>query len=58
VLSVTAKYSFAPQNRPVTAALRRAGARVTAIEMNSDHPFADHRIALAQTVVGWLNRLR
>jgi pimeloyl-ACP methyl ester carboxylesterase len=58
VLSVTARYSFAPQNRPVTAALRRAGARVTAIEMNSDHPFADHRIALAQTVVGWLNRLR
>jgi pimeloyl-ACP methyl ester carboxylesterase len=58
VLSVTARYSFAPQNRPVTAALRRAGARVTAIEMNSDHPFADHRIALAQAVIGWLNRLR
>jgi pimeloyl-ACP methyl ester carboxylesterase len=59
ILTVTAKYGAAEENRPTTAALRKAGnRRVTAIEMNSDHPFADHRIALAQTVVGWLNRLR
>jgi uncharacterized protein len=58
ILTITAKYGAAEENRPTTAALRRAGNhRVTAIEMNSDHPFADHRIALAQTVVGWLNRL-
>jgi pimeloyl-ACP methyl ester carboxylesterase len=59
ILTVTAKYGAAEENRPTTAALRKAGnRRVTAIEMNSDHPFADHRIALAQTVAGWLNRLR
>lgn len=59
ILTVTAKFGAAEENRPTTAALRTAGnRRVTAIEMNSDHPFADHRIALAQTVVGWLDRLR
>lgn len=58
ILTVTAKFGGAEENRPTTAALRKAGnQRVTAIELNSDHPFADHRIALAQVVVGWLNRL-
>jgi len=58
ILTVTAKYGGAEENRPTTAALRKAGnKRVTAIELNSDHPFADHRVALAQIVVGWLNRL-
>jgi pimeloyl-ACP methyl ester carboxylesterase len=58
ILTVTAKYGAAEENRPTTAALRKVNRRVTAIEMNSDHPFADHRIALAQAVIGWLNRLR
>jgi pimeloyl-ACP methyl ester carboxylesterase len=59
ILTVTAKYGAAEENVPTTAALRKAGNhRVTAIEMATDHPFADHRIALAQTVVGWLNKLR
>jgi uncharacterized protein len=59
ILTVTAKYGAAEENGPTTAALRKAGnKRVTAIEMNSDHPFADHRIALAQTVVDWLDRLQ
>jgi len=58
ILTVTARYGAAEENRPTTAALRKVNRHVTAIEMNSDHPFADHRIALAQTVVGWLNRLR
>lgn len=57
ILTVTAKYGGAEENRPTTAALRKMNPRVTAIELNSDHPFADHRIALAQIVVGWLNRL-
>ena len=58
ILTVTAKYGAADENRPTTAALRKAGnRRLTAIEMNSDHSFADHRIALCQTVVGWLDRL-
>jgi len=57
ILTVTAKYGAGEENRATTAALRKANRRVTAIEMNSDHPFADHRIALAQAVVGWLSRL-
>jgi pimeloyl-ACP methyl ester carboxylesterase len=58
VLTVTAKYGGASENVPTTAALRRSGARLTAMEMTTDHSFADHRIALSQAVVGWLNRLR
>ena len=55
ILTVTAKYGGALENRPTTAALRRAGnRRVTAVEMDTDHAFSDHRIALASTVVGWL----
>jgi len=47
------------ENRPTTAAIRRAGnRRVTAIEMDTDHSFADHRIALASAVVRWLQGLR
>jgi 5-enolpyruvylshikimate-3-phosphate synthase len=39
--------------------MRHSGnAHVTAIEMATDHAFSDHRIALAQAVVGWLDKLR
>jgi pimeloyl-ACP methyl ester carboxylesterase len=59
ILTVSAKYGIAIPNRLITAALRRAGnRRVTAVEMDSDHSFSDHRIALASTVVGWLQSLR
>lgn len=58
ILTVTAKYGGAQPNRLTTAALRGAGNRhVTAIEMNTDHAFSDHRIALATTVVRWLQAL-
>jgi pimeloyl-ACP methyl ester carboxylesterase len=59
VLFVTAKYSGGTvENRPVVEALRKAGdKRVTAVELASDHPFSDHRIALAETVVRWLQQL-
>ena len=58
VLTVTAKHGGAVPNRAVTAALRRAGnRRVMAIEMDTDHAFADHRMALAATVTGWLQRV-
>ena len=58
ILTVTAKYGAAEENLATTAALRKTGnRRLTAIEMNTDHPFSDHRIALAQTIVDWLDRL-
>ena len=58
ILTITALHGGAEGNRATTEALRRAGARVTAREIDSDHPFADHRIALAAEVVRWLQMLR
>lgn len=58
ILSVTAKYGLASRNEVLTAALRKAGDdRVTAIEMDTDHSFSDHRMALSSAVVGWLEQL-
>ena len=58
ILTVTARYGGAVENKATTAALRRAGnSHVTAIEMNTDHPFSDHRIALESAIVSWLQKL-
>jgi pimeloyl-ACP methyl ester carboxylesterase len=57
ILTVNARYGIGERNRPVTAALQSAGAGVTAIEMDTDHSFSDHRIALAKAVVSWLQAL-
>jgi pimeloyl-ACP methyl ester carboxylesterase len=58
ILTITAKYGGAAENGPTTAALRSAGNhRVMAIELDTDHPYSDHRMALAATVTGWLQRL-
>lgn len=58
VLTVTAKYGGAGENKATTAALRAAGnRRATAIELATDHPYSDHRMELAATVTGWLRRL-
>lgn len=59
ILAVRAKYGIAAPNRALVDALRSAGnARVTALEMDTDHSFSDHRIALAATVIDWLQQLR
>jgi len=59
ILTISAKYGIIAENRATTAALRRAGnQQVTSVEMDTDHSFADHRIALASTVVRWLHRPR
>ena len=50
VLTIFATHGGAAENRVAAAAMRWAGARVTAREIDSDHPFADHRIALE---AGW-----
>jgi hypothetical protein len=57
VLMLTARYGIGDRDLPVTQALKSAGARVTPIQMNTDHSFSDHRIALSQTVVRWLQSL-
>jgi uncharacterized protein len=58
VLTINARFGIGERNRPVTVALRSAGAHVTPVDIDSDHSFADHRIALASAVVRWLQRLR
>jgi pimeloyl-ACP methyl ester carboxylesterase len=57
VLMLTARYGIGDRDLPVTAAMQSAGARVTAVQIDSDHSFSDHRMALAATVTDWLRRL-
>lgn len=57
VLTINARHGIGARNLPVTAALQSAGARVTAIQMDTDHSFSDHRIALSTAVVSWLRSL-
>lgn len=58
ILTVTAKYGGAGENKATTAALRATGnRRLTAIELATDHPYSDHRMELAAIVTGWLQKL-
>ena len=57
VLMLTARYGIGDRDRPVTAAMTSVGAKVTAIQMDTDHSFSDHRIALSKAVVSWLQGL-
>ena len=41
----------------IAEAVARAGGHVTDITLPTDHPFSDHRIALAGRVVAWLDAL-
>ena len=55
VLDIYAKHGITADNVALVAALKRAGnLRVTGIEFDSDHAFADQRIKLAETVASWL----
>lgn len=58
VLSIYAKHGGAAENVEFVTALKRAGnLRVTGLELDSDHAFADHRIELARTIADWLAAL-
>jgi uncharacterized protein len=39
------------------AARKNPGAQVTEVQMMTDHAYSDHRIALAETLLGWLKQL-
>ena len=57
VLLVTAQDGSQPDNRRLALALQRGGnSSVTEIQMVTDHPYSDHRIALESAVVGWLQK--
>jgi pimeloyl-ACP methyl ester carboxylesterase len=62
VLTVYATHGGAEDNKALAAAIAQAGkgsaaGKLTARELDSDHSFADHRIALAAEVVRWLGML-
>jgi pimeloyl-ACP methyl ester carboxylesterase len=58
VLSIYATHGDVADNVELVERLKRAGnLRVTGVELDSDHAFADHRIKLAQTVADWLAAL-
>lgn len=59
LLTIYASDGFAADNRTLASAVRKEGAsRVEAIELDSDHSFADHRLALAAAVVRWLGEIK
>ena len=57
LLVIGASKAGAGENRQLAEAVTRAGGKVTAITLTSDHSFQDHRIALAAEVVKWLQGL-
>jgi uncharacterized protein len=57
LLVVGASKAFGEANRQLAEAVTRAGGKVTAVTLPSDHSFQDHRIALAAQVINWLQKL-
>jgi pimeloyl-ACP methyl ester carboxylesterase len=57
LLVIGASKALGEENRQLAEAVTRAGGKVTAITIPSDHSFQDHRIALAAEVIDWLQKL-
>jgi pimeloyl-ACP methyl ester carboxylesterase len=55
MLIIGAVHGNAAQNKQLADAIRaQHGGKLTSMTIDSDHSFADHRIALSAAVVGWL----
>ena len=57
LLVIGASKALGEENRQLADAVTRAGGKVTAVTLLSDHAFQDHRLALAAEVINWLQRL-
>jgi pimeloyl-ACP methyl ester carboxylesterase len=57
MLIVGAARSGGAENAALAQAIAKAGGHVKNVTLPTDHPFSDHRIALAGLVVGWLDAL-
>jgi pimeloyl-ACP methyl ester carboxylesterase len=57
LLVIGASKAEGEENRELAEAVTHAGGKVTAVTIQSDHSFQDHRIALAGEVVSWLQKL-
>jgi alpha/beta superfamily hydrolase len=55
VLALTANDHLAPQTDALVAAIKaKGGTKITAMHVDTDHSWSDHRIALESTVITWL----
>lgn len=55
LLVVTSDDGFAPEGEALAKAISELGAQAPqVVHFATDHPYSDHRIALQQTVAGWL----
>jgi uncharacterized protein len=57
VLAVTSNDQLGPQTDALVAAIKAKGGKVTAVHMDTDHSYSDHRIALESAVITWLSGL-
>lgn len=57
LLDIGASRGRGDHNRMLAQAVATAGGQVTAVTLDTDHSFQDHRIALAALVVDWLQQL-
>lgn len=57
MLVVGAEKADGKANHAIAQAIAKAGGHVTDITVPTDHPFSDHRIALAGLIVTWLDAL-
>jgi pimeloyl-ACP methyl ester carboxylesterase len=57
LLDIGAAKAGGAENHAIAQAVAAAGGKVTDITLPTDHPYSDHRIALAGLVVGWLQAL-
>ena len=57
LLAITSNDHLAPQTDALVAAVKAKGGKVTAVHMETDHGYSDHRIALESAVITWLSGL-
>ncbi len=58
VLVITANDRYRPTDSALVTALHaHRGQSVTAVHLDSDHVYSDHRIALEATLITWLQSL-
>ena len=57
LLAITSNDQLAPQTDALVAAIKAKGGKVTAVHMDTDHSYSDHRIALESAVITWLSGL-
>jgi uncharacterized protein len=59
VLALTANDHLAAVTDSLVASIKaKGGTRITAVHLDTDHSYSDHRIALQSVVINWLAGLK